>query len=134
MKINTKFILLVIVIVLGGILLTYFFIPPIMQQYVSSLIDAPICTLKMSKELGVENNYIAIKKHIIDSLSIGMSHDTVIKTLKAFAPIKIGPKTYFENHFGEQIVIDMCSNPLNNIALFVIFSKSNTLIEIQDDF
>ena len=126
--ISMRIILLLTVILILG----YICLPPIGREYLNSIVDAQFCTFSVSKKLGIANNPGAIKTYVIGSLKPGMSHDNVVKTLSAIASITLANNTALENGYGEDVIVNICSNPLNNIALFVVYSKNGELIQVHD--
>lgn len=133
MKTNQHFVISVVVVLfLTILLLIYFLSPPIAHEYLHSIVDLPFCTQNVSRRLGISNNYSSIKKYIIDSLKPGMSRNDVMKTLTSIAPITVSGRMSLDNGFGEDIDVNICSSPLNNLTLFVIYSNDGELIQVHD--
>jgi hypothetical protein len=107
--------------------------PQMVREGIHAYADAMFCIPRLAREMGIDASYGAIKRHVISELQPGMTHDEVIATLKGFAPID-------EGHLDgspaggkqQQVIVRLCSNPLNNLVLLIEYSKDDEFIRATD--
>jgi hypothetical protein len=93
------------------------------------LIDQKICYQRVAKSIGVEASYTSIASYIESNLTPGMTPEEVDLILERIGPVHHGVRS------PNEIRVEMCSHPLNNIILFTQYSGDGTLESIKfDDF
>jgi hypothetical protein len=91
----------------------------VIGNYANAVIDAQFCIPRIAAKIGSSATYSAIKNAILSLLHRGLLRSDVIKILESIAPINIGKAKAKDDGFSEEVVINLCSNPLNNLILQV---------------
>ena len=106
---------------------------PIIFHMAYAAVEAPVCASRVAKQINVAPNHSAIIGYIETSVTAGTPLDTVHRTLEDVAPIVVHP---YENYPGgdyEEIVVLMCSEPLNNLVIEAAYTEDGKLIAIEHD-
>jgi hypothetical protein len=97
-------------------------------DYSYALLDTPICTFNISQKIGVAADYSAIVNYAKKSVRAGMSREDVHTALEKIAPVATDGGSNIE-----EIVIHMCSSPLNNLVFWAFYTLDGKLVKIEHD-
>jgi len=114
-------------LVIGIGMVCLFFIAVIGYFTVYRWIDQTICYSRVASRIDVDPNYLSIRSYIQFHLTPGMSRHEVISMLET-----VGPVDQRETNANE-VWVNICSHPLNNIVLFTKYSMDGKLDAIKFD-
>jgi hypothetical protein len=90
-------------------------------------IDQAICYSRVGKMIDVNPDYLSIRSYIQSNLTPGMSRQEVISMLETVGPVIQGTTN------SDEVWVNICSNPLNNIVLFTNYSQDGKLDSVKFD-
>jgi hypothetical protein len=135
MRTNKIIISLVIIGIFLSCLGIYFMLPRHIRWAITSVVDVPICTARVADKLGIEHDFTAVKRYILQSLKPGMTPEIVEETLSKIGPIEVA-QTFVdeERETNIEMHIRLCNNPLGNVVLLMSYSEDGHLIEAIDAY
>jgi hypothetical protein len=113
----------------------YLIIPRPIKWAITSPLDVPLCTARVADKLGIQPDFTAVKRYIIQSLRPGMTPEEVEETLNKIGPIEVAQTFVDEEHeTNTEMHIRLCDNHLGNVVLLLSYSEDGYLIEAMDAY
>jgi hypothetical protein len=96
-------------------------------HYFYAFLDGPVCVRTISQKIGVAAEYSAIVRYAEKSVHPGMSREDVHAALRKIAPVD------WYNGNPEEIMIQMCSSPLNYLVFWAYYTPDGKLMKMERD-
>lgn len=115
--------------------IVYFLLPQEGKWLISAPVDVPLCNSRTAQKFSINSDVGTIREHFVSLLHLGMTKEEVENSFRHIAPIKvINSFTDSEGAKHEQILVQICGNPLGNVLLSVRYSKEGFLINARSSY
>lgn len=120
--------LLIVVVSIIVVCGSCFLSEPVLVHYVYAPFEAPFCAARVAKKLNVAPNHSAIIEYYETNLKPGTPRSEVLEAFSLIVPIGVDPSEHCD-----QILFQMCSEPLNNLVFWACYTDDDKLISIEED-
>lgn len=101
---------------------------PALILWVIPYADAAVCVPRAAQSAGVAPSYQAIEQYIVDNTANGLSRAQVTTALQKLGPLQIRSDQSVSDETVDDIWINLCIDPLNNVEIAVAYSGNGLVV------